>query len=213
MTTRRQSTLWALETGLTALGRGVTRNNSFNVVVPEMNFEDAVIDQGDYVPRVRQLPPNREQLTQFSFDSNEYFQQLVALKGEEQGGAVPAGAVTETQATDIAFWQVYESDRHEEANYRSHKVLIETWRLNRITETTVRDTRTPIVYTYIFQVERWRKAMGEDDDSLFVYEEVDLDNHIIRRYPLITDASTGLITGVGDAINYLDAGKYPAVFS
>ena len=200
MTTRRRSTLWMLETGLTGLGRGVTRNNTFNVIVPEMNFEDEVIDQGDYIPRFRTLPPNREQLVRFSFDSNENFPALIATKGQEQAAA------------DIAFWNVYESDRQLEDNYRSHKLLIETWRLLRVTETTVRDSRTPIIYTYIFQAEKWNKAMGDDDDSLFVYEEVDLDNHVIRRYPLTLN-SEGAITGRGDAINYLDNSKYPEVFS
>lgn len=199
MTMRRRSTVWLLETGITALGRGVTRNNTFNVVVPEMNFDDEAIDQGDYIPRFRVLPPNRQQLIQFRFDSNEHFPALLSLKNTEI-------------EQPITYWNVYESDRQQEEKYRAHKLTISLCKLLRVTETTPRDSRTPLVYTYHFQAEAWNKAMGDSDDSLFIYENVNLDDHIIERYPLTFDAE-GNITGRGEVISYLDNSKYPAVFN
>ena len=194
---RRRSVEWLLDSALPGLAKQTLEGNIFNVVLPGLRYGITNVDQGSALPRSRVDPPDPAQVVAMSFDSNDLFP---ALLGQE--------SMEHTES--LSFYQVYQSDSRMEASFRRHKFIASEWMLLSIAETSVTDRSTPVVYTYNFRTSRWVKSLSETDTDN-IYQEVDIDNQIIKRWPLVI--SGGLITGRGEEVNLFNPDQYPAAFT
>ena len=169
-----------------------TKNNVYNVRLPRISRSIRTVNQGGQIPRVQDNPPDEALLVQFGFDSNDLFPGFQGMEGELFG--------TEDDPDEMTFHLYKQADRpRQDSLVRTFKFFADRFKLLDIPETAPQNSTDPVVYTYNFELEVWRKGLGDvaataDIDNRFVYHSVNLDTGEIAQWTLIVNAN-GIITG------------------